>query len=126
MIRVAFHLCDVKASDSADRLYQLDEAALGASGRIFVNQVVAGSLIDLLLSDFEFRLGLLIIAILHRFTDSTNLRPHVTLGGTIVKSTLFVLAKTLLSTGSVWHVSVGRSRASIAGWEVVLDFFRAA
>ena len=107
----------------AGRFDQLHQTALGPGGGILVDQVLAGGLIDFLLSNLEFSLGLLAIARLYRVTDSTNLRPHVTLGGTIVKSTLFVLAKTLLGTCSVWHFGRTQSRVD-CGMEVVLEFFQ--
>lgn len=107
----------------AGRFDQLHQTALGSGGSILVDQVFAGSLIDFLLSNLEFSLGLLVIARLYCVTDSTNLRPHVTLGGTIVKSTLFVLAKTLLGTCSVWHFC--RTQSRVDCWiEVVFDVFQ--
>ncbi len=86
-----------------DRFDQLDEPALGSCSRIGVDQPIAGGLVDRLLSDPEFGLCFRGIPRLDRLSDTPNLSAEAASSGPVSEASCFVLAKSLLGAGGIWH-----------------------
>ena len=107
-------------------LDQFVQTALGASRGILMNQLLAGRLVDVLLSHPVFALRFVGLTRLDRFSDLADLSSHRAHRGPIVQSTLGVLAESLLCAVGIWHRWGDRASARRVFKRVKNRDFRAA
>lgn len=94
----------------SDRFDHLVQTALGAIGRVLMQQVLGCGLVDFLLSNTKLGLSGRCVASFDGVTDAAKLAAKRASFGAVRDAEFFVLAETLLRTIGIWHVKGTRRR----------------